>query len=194
MGRPRASALVPILRSEAMARTLASVLLSPEALHIRDIADRAGVSYSVVHREVERLERAGLVATAKFGAARVVRPVESHPLYPELRSLLLKAYGPRDVLAELIADVPGVTEAYLYGSWAARYLGDWGAHPQDLDVAVVGKPQIRRIEEIEAEAEDRLGQPVHIHVVGPTDWSSQQSPFIRTVRSRPMVSLREASD
>lgn len=191
MGRSRASALVPLLRSEAMARTLASVLLSPESLHIREISDRADVPYSVAHREVGRLERAGLVATSKFGSARVVRPVEVHPLYPELRSLLLKAYGPREVLGELLADEPGVGEAFLYGSWAARYLGDWGASPQDLDVAVVGSPEIRRIEEIEAEAEDRLRQPVHIHVVAPADWRSQESGFIKTVRSRPMVSLME---
>lgn len=176
-----------------MARTLASVLLAPDSLHIREISDRTEIPYSVAHREIDRLEKAGLVATSRFGGARVVRPVETHPLYPELRSLLLKAYGPREVLAALLKDEPGVNDAYLYGSWAARYLGDWGAHPQDLDVAVIGSPQIGRIEELEAVAEDRLGQPVHIHVVAPADWASKASGFIKTVRSRPMVSLLNAA-
>lgn len=172
-----------------MARALATVLLAPGPLHVREIANRSQIAYSVAQREVQRLEQAGLVASTKFGSARVVRPVETHPLYPELRSLLLKAYGPREVLAELLANERGVTEAYLYGSWASRYLGDSGVHPQDLDVAVVGTPTIRRIEEIEAEAEDRLAQPVHIHVVPPSDWAARASGFVKTIRSRPMVSL-----
>lgn len=174
-----------------MARTLATVLLSPDSMHIRDIADRSQVSYSVAHREIERLERAGLVATTKFGSARVVRPIESHLLYPELRSLLLKAYGPQEILSELLHGETGIAEAYLYGSWAARYLGHWGEAPQDLDVAVVGTPEIRRVEELEAEAEDRLGQPVHITVVSPSAWAAQESGFVRTVRSRPLVALLE---
>lgn len=172
-----------------MGRTLAAVYLAPESLHVRDISARARIPYSVAQREVERLEQVGLVASTKFGSARVVRPVETHPLYPELRSLLLKAYGPREVLAELLIGEEGVTEAYLYGSWASRYLGEWGAQPQDLDVAVVGTPSIRRIEEIEAEAGDRLAQPVHIQVVPVADWVAQDSGFVKTVRSRPMISL-----
>ena len=34
--------------------------------------------------------------------------------------------------------VPGVAEAYVYGSWAARYRGQAGDVPRDVDVLVIG--------------------------------------------------------
>src|SRR5215210_6892795 len=123
MGRSRRSGLAPILRSEAQARILAVLFLSPESLHLRALADRVGQSYSVVQREVDRLEAAELVRSTRLGTARTVRANASHPLFPELQALLLKAYGPREIVAELLEDDGDVEAAYLYGSWAARFDG-----------------------------------------------------------------------
>lgn len=191
MGRPRSSALLPLLRSEALARVLATILLAPESLHLRSIADRTQLPYSVVQREVDRLEASGLVASTRFASSRIVRPDNRHPFFDEVRALLLKAYGPREVLDELLRPVEGIREAYLFGSWAARYAGDWGAPPGDLDVVVVGEPRISRIEEIEAEAEDRLGQRVQLQVVPPGEWDTPTKGFVRTVRNRRLVPLLE---
>ncbi len=192
MGRSRLSALLPLLRSDALARVLATIVLSPDSLHLRSIADRTRLAYSVVQREVDRLETSGLVQSTRFASSRVVRPNERHPFYEELRALLLKAYGPREVLAELLQPVAGIREAFLFGSWAARYAGEAGPPPADLDVVVVGRPSIGRIEEIEAEAEDRLGQRVQIQVVPPEDWDAPTGGFIRTVQQRELVPLLEA--
>src|SRR5437763_7096748 len=126
MGRPRRAPLLPLPWSEAHGRVLAAVVLSDEGLHLRAIADRTELPYSVVQREVDRLERGRLVTSQKVNTARVVRANVHHPLYPELRALLLKAYGPREVLEELLADEDSVKAAYLFGSWAARYEGQWG--------------------------------------------------------------------
>ena len=192
MGRSRLSALLPLLRSDALARVLATIVLSPDSLHLRSIADRTRLAYSVVQREVDRLETSGLVQSTRFASSRVVRPNERHPFYEELRALLLKAYGPREVLAELLQPVAGIREAFLFGSWAARYAGEAGPPPADLDVVVVGRPSIGRIEEIEVEAEDRLGQRVQIQVVPPEDWDAPTGGFIRTVQQRELVPLLEA--
>ncbi|MGH2933977.1 MAG: MarR family transcriptional regulator [Gaiellaceae bacterium] len=189
MGRARRPPLVPLPWSEAQGRVLAAVVLAGEGLHLRAIADRTGLPYSVVQREVNRLERARLADSTKIHTARVVRANAAHPLYPELRALLLKAYGPGEVMRELLATEPGVVDAYLFGSWAARYEGEWGEPPADIDVLVIGKMPMRSVERIEAEAEDRLSQPVQITVVPDDVWSSGKTAFVRTVRARPMVRI-----
>jgi predicted nucleotidyltransferase len=194
MGRPRASALLPLLRSDALARVLAAILLAPDSLHLRALADRTQLPYSVVQREVDRLESSGLVTSTRFANSRLVRPNEHHPLFHELRALLLKAYGPRDVLEDLLREEEGIRNAFIFGSWAARYQGDWGSLPADIDVLVVGRPSISRIEEIEAEAEDMLGQPVQIQVVPETEWQRPTEGFTRTVQKRPLVPLFEEND
>jgi predicted nucleotidyltransferase len=190
MGRTTSPGLLSFFRSEALARVLAAVLLSDESLHLRAIATRSEQPYSVVQREIDRLEEAKIVTSTRFGTARVVRPNPEHPYYEELRSLVMKAYGPRAVIADVLDEVDAVDEAFLYGSWAARYSGERGETHADVDVVVVGNPQRDRIDLAEAEAEDRIGLRVQIAVVSPEEWVSRRSSFVRTVRSRPLVAIR----
>jgi predicted nucleotidyltransferase len=173
---------------------LAALLLSDADLHVRAIAERAAVPYAVAQREIERLEATHLVRSTRLGAAKIVTVNEQHPLFPELRALLLKAYGPRTVLAEMLCDEPHVDDAFLFGSWAARYHGDDGAPPADVDVLVIGRPPILRIDEIEADAERVLGRPVQITVVARDEWDEEATAFVRTVRSRALVPLCREDD
>jgi predicted nucleotidyltransferase len=133
------------------------------------------------------------VSSTRFQTARVVRPNTEHWLFPELRALLLKAYGPVEIVRSLLADEPGVSCAYLFGSWAARYEGQWGEPPEDIDVLVVGEVPLRRAEELEAEAEVKIGQPVQLTVVPPEEWRIGTTGFVRTVRQRPLVPILDES-
>jgi predicted nucleotidyltransferase len=189
MGRPRRAPLLPLPWSEAHGRVLAAIVLAEDGLHLRAIADRTGLPYSVVQREVDRLERGDLVSSTKVHTARVVSANTQNRLYPELRALLLKAYGPREVLEELLVGEESVAAAYLFGSWAARYEGQWGEGPADIDVLIVGTMPAQRVDELEAEAEERLGQPVQITVVPRNDWRSGKAGFVRTVRQRSLVPI-----
>lgn len=168
---------------------LATVLLSDDALNVREVARRTELPYSVVQREVDRLEDAGIFVSQRFASSRVVRMDDSHPLHGELRALLLKAYGPVHLLADVLADAPGVQEAFLFGSWAERYLGTWGDAPADVDLLVIGTLDHQVAEQIEAEAEDRLDIPVQLTVVTPGEWDGRSTGFVRTVRNRPQVRI-----
>jgi predicted nucleotidyltransferase len=108
---------------------------------------------------------------------------------PDLRALLLKAYGPKSELADLVGDVDGVLEAYVFGSWAARYAGEWGSAPADVDVLFIGDPDRIAVEDFEAAAEDRLGRPVQVTTVAPRVWSDSKTPFVRTIKGRPLVRI-----
>lgn len=189
MGRPRSSQFSTLFRSDAQEKVLAAIFLRPEAPHLRQIADATQLPYSVVQREVDRSEEAGLVQSSRFGTARVVRPNESHALYRDVRSLLLKTHGPQYALIDLLGRERSIEEAYVFGSWAARYHGDWTGPWQDVDIALVGSVAPRRREELEAEAEDLLGWPVQMTTVAPDIWHASSDPFVRTVRSRPLVPI-----
>jgi DNA-binding MarR family transcriptional regulator len=191
MGRSRRDTLLPILRSQAQARVLATVFLAPddEALHVRLIADRAGVPFSTVQREIDRLEEAGLVRSERFAQARVVRPNDQSPIAEDLRRLLLKTYGPAPIVAEALSMVPGVEEAYLFGSWAARYGGEAGPLPADIDLLVVGTPDVDAVHESLRDAEAELGREIQATIVMPAEWRAGRSGFLRTIRTRRLVEL-----
>lgn len=90
------------------------------------------------------MREADRFASARPGRRPAAREPAVHPARADnvvagpLAELLAVTYGPTAVLGEILAYVPGVNEAYLYGSWAARYRGHRGDVPRDVDVLAVG--------------------------------------------------------
>lgn len=188
--RTAAPLLLPIFRSAGQARLLARLFLpNGEGAPLSNLAADVGLAKSRVSDELNRLEQAGLVESERVGNTRVVRPNVDSPYYPELRSLILKAFGPVSVLTRRLREVEGVDEAFLYGSWASRYLGHEGPPPGDVDVLVVGSPDVHRVREAARDAARELGREVNSTVLSRDEWDDEAGGFVRTVRDRPLIRL-----
>ncbi len=182
--------LAPLLRSDAQGELLALLLLHPGREYtLTEIARRIGTSLPTVHAEVARLVASGLVTDRRIGQARLVHAAEDHLLYRPLAELLELTYGPLAVLPDVLTDLPGVREAYLYGSWAARRQGEVGAPPRDLDVMVVGSASREALVEAGELAGRRLHREVNITRISPKAWDTGEDPFVRTLKSRPLVPI-----
>ena len=140
--RTEAPLLAPIFRSDGQARLLSTLLLTGEELSITDLAKRAGLAYPTAHREVARLVDAGILSERQVGRTRLIRANGESPLVDPLREILTVATGPVVILAEELARIDGIESAFLYGSFAARMLGDAGPAPHDIDVIVLGEPDV----------------------------------------------------
>ena len=182
--------LSPLLRSDAQGELLALLFLLPgEEFSLSEIARRVGVSLPTVHSEVGRLVAAGLLVERRLGQARLVRANAEHVLARPLTELLELTYGPVAVLPEVLAGLDDVREAYVYGSWAARRLGEQGPAPRDLDVVVIGSPTRAQLAEASLVAGRRLHREVNITRIAPAVWDAGDDPFVRTLTSRPLVRL-----
>lgn len=182
--------LLPLLRSRTQGDVLAWILLHPEGGHtLTEIAEAVGTSAPTVMREVDRLSAAGLVTSLRRGNTRQVRAVTDSPIYQPLAELMALTFGPLPVLRDLLVDVPGIDEAYIYGSWAARYHEQPGAVPGDIDVLVVGDIDVEALDAAVAAAERRLRREVNVRRVRPAVWAADQSSFKATVMSRPLVTI-----
>ena len=182
--------LLPLLRSAHQAEILVRVLLGPqESISLTDLARSTGASVATVQREIERAEAAGVVRSERIGPTRLVRPDRSSPLYRPLADLLLVAFGPAAVVASELDGITGVEEAHIFGSWAARYSGEVGSAPNDVDVLVIGDPDRAEVYDAAERAERRLHRPVQVTFRSAEEWANRDDPFIATVRSRPLVSL-----
>jgi predicted nucleotidyltransferase len=125
----------------------------------------------------------------RVGRTRLVRADPSYRLLAPLTEILTATYGPPAVLAALLRGVPGVEQAHLIGSWAARHAGEPGPEPGDVDVLVVGDVPRSALHPVAAEAERVLHLPVGISRVSRSAWDADAEPFVRTVRSRPLLTL-----
>jgi hypothetical protein len=182
------SSLAPILRSDTQGRILARLLTdSTKSYNLTELVDWAGSSMPTVQREVRRAEAAGIVETERVGPTRLVRTNPDHPLFDALRQIVLATYGPPAVVAREFAHIDGTDAVLLFGSWAARYLGQPGRAPNDIDVLVIGTPDRDEVDDAAERAEQAIGLPVQATVRTRAQWSTAQDSFIREIRSRPLL-------
>lgn len=130
--------------------------------HVRELARELGRSATIVGQELDRLERTGILKSERIGRARRYRIDDQSPIASEVRSLVQKTIGVEARIRDAIADLPGIEEAFLYGSYAR---GDERA-TSDLDLFVIGPVDQERLSERLAEVERELGRDVNVASYG----------------------------
>jgi DNA-binding transcriptional ArsR family regulator len=164
------------------------LLLHPDKEYtIADLARRLSVPQSTVSGEVRRLADADILAVRPAGRSRLVRANPGSRLAGPLTELLTLTYGPHVVVADEFAGLEDVAQVLIFGSWAARYHGQRGRPPNDVDVLVIGTPDRLAMYAAAERAESRLGRPVNPTVCSPGQWADPTEPVIREIKSRPYV-------
>lgn len=186
--RTQAPLLAPIFRSDGQARLLSTLLLTGGELSLTDLSERADLAYPTVHREVARLLEAGILSERLVGRTRQIRPNGDSPLVAPLREILTITTGPVVLLAEELGRIDGVETAFLYGSFAARMLGIAGPTPHDIDVMVLGTPDVDAIYEACTRLEAAVHRPVNPTILTPEEFAASSS-FLDNVRTNPAVAV-----
>lgn len=183
-----------MFRSQHQAELLMWLMLHPDQeFGVSDLAARLGVPLSTLHREVVRLDEAGLLTSRSLGRNRLVRANPSHPAAPALRQLLEVTFGPKAVIAEEFA-LPGVEQVVIFGSWAARYAGEAGPPPRDIDVLVVGTPDRADLYEAADRAQARLGIEVNPVVRSAQQWNDPPDALLTQIWASPFTVVLDMRD
>jgi DNA-binding transcriptional ArsR family regulator len=182
-------ALLPIFRSRNQLRLLGYLFVHAETgISIAELERRTGIPQQTISREVDRLAEAGLLSVRSSGR-RLVASNTGSPYFAELQALLLKAAGPAVLLSDALADVPGIREGHVFGSWARRYHGEPGLSPADVDVVVVGDADPDAVDAVCIEVGRRLGLEVNAVVLSDAEWEGRASGFLRQLREGPLVQV-----
>ena len=184
---------MPLFRSEHQLRLLGELFVyASEARSVSELAAATGIPQATVSREVARLEEAGLLRSVRRGRLRLVEADVQLPYHHELRALLLKTIGPAAVLTQELSGVPGIDEAFVYGSWAARYHGEPGPAPRDIDLLVIGEPDLDGLYAACRRVEKELRLDVNPIVRSPAEWQRRGPSFLAEVRRGPLVAVAGA--
>ena len=190
--RSRAPDLWPLFRSRHQADILAWLYLHPENQYTAtDLANRFTVALTTVHREVQRLVDAGLVRDRQVGRSRLYSAATEHRAAAALSQLLALTFGPQTVVEDAFADVAGVHSVHICGSWAARYSGEPGPPPADVDVMVVGNPSRADVYAAADAAQERLGLQVNPTVRTVDQWEHPSDALVAQIKASPLVTVYE---
>ncbi len=180
--------LAPLFRSEAQAVLLSELLLPAEEMSMTDLAERAGLPYPTVHREVARLLEAGLLVDRRVGRTRLIRGNEQSPLLAPTREILLTVTGPAVLLREALEDLDGIETAFIFGSFAARAKGEPGPPPNDIDLMVIGSTDVPAVYRVCREVSDSVGRIVNPTIMS-LEEAREQTGFLEEVRANPMIEI-----
>lgn len=191
--RSAGPALLPVFRSQHQAELLMWLFLHPDDEYgVTELAARLGVPLSTLHREVVRLDESGLIASRTMGRNRLVRANAAHHAAKPLTQLLEVTFGPKAVIAEEFA-IPGVNKVMIFGSWAARYAGEAGQLPHDIDVLVVGKVDRADLYEAADRAQARLGIEVNALVRSVRQWDDPADALVNQIKASAHIAVLDES-
>lgn len=189
--RSEAPVLAPTYRSRLQGDLLALVLLHPdEEWTISELSGWLSAPLTTVQTEVTRLVAANIFASRRVGRTRLVRANGENPATAPLTQLTLVTFGPQTVIADEFAHLDA-ERVVVFGSWAARYHGEPGPVPRDLDVLVIGQNIDRSVVYEAAErAEQRLRMPVNPVLRTPDTWNQPDiDPLLSEIVRRPYVDV-----
>jgi predicted nucleotidyltransferase len=155
------SLLPDILSSRGRAeifRLLFGVTL--QEVHLRELQRRSGLALRTIQQEVEKLLGMELLLARRDGNRVYYSANTSHPLFQDIRSMVLKTSGLVEVLREALSG-EDVDAAFVFGSVAR---GEEGAEG-DVDLMIVADAGLSTVSRWLSGAPEKLGREVNPHVM-----------------------------
>ena len=189
--RNEAPALLPVFRSQVQAEILTELLLHPgDEYTLTELADQTGASVPSIHREVSRLVESGLLSNRTQGRNRLVTANPHHPATEPLTRLVEVSFGPKPLVADIFSEL-GADKVIIFGSWAARYSGQVGNTPHDIDVLVVGDVPRTEMYAAADEVQARLKFPVNPVLRTVQQWESGEDKLVAQIKESPYAIVIE---
>jgi predicted nucleotidyltransferase len=188
--RVPAPPLLPIFRSHLQGELLALTLADPSRQWtIDELSARTAQPYQTVATEVRRLQEAELLSVTTVGRTKLLTADPTNPYLGPLTRLAIMAFGPPLVIGEEFAEVADIEAIHIYGSWAARYDGEPGPPPNDIDVLVIGRADRDDLYDAAQRAQQRLGREVNVTQRTRKQWETATDGFTEQVRNSPMIEV-----
>ena len=159
--------------------------LSERELHVREIERQAGLSIATVRQELQKLVQMHLLITRRDGNRLYYRANNNHPLFPDIRNLVLKTSGLVEVL-KCALNKKGVSIAFIFGSIARSQEGA----RSDVDLMVIGKVSLRSISKWLSSVTDEIGRDINPHILSVDEFKKRKKEgdhFLSTVLNSPIL-------
>jgi predicted nucleotidyltransferase len=196
MGTKPQSALADALFTAVQQRVLGLLFGQPDRrFQSAEIIRLAKGGTGAVHRQLSRLEAAGLLSVTRAGNQKYYQARRDSPLFPELHGIMTKTVGLVEPLRQALdRHSSDVRSAFVYGS-VAKGTDTAGS---DIDLMVISdRLQYPDVFEALAGAESALARPVRPTLMTVADWRAKRSrrdSFASRVAAQPKLFVIGSAD
>lgn len=123
-----------LITSQTRIKLLVKFFLnSPVASYLRELEHEFHESTNAIRLELNRFENAGLLVSSFRGNKKMYHANTAHPLYSDIKNLIMKHVGIDQVLDRVVRNLGGLENAFITGSFAN------GTDSGVIDLLLVGE-------------------------------------------------------
>jgi predicted nucleotidyltransferase len=176
-------------------KVLALFFLHPdEQFYFREVLKLTGTKQGAIQRELKSLTKAGILELETKGNQTYYSVNKSHPIYAELRSIVLKTFGLVDIVKDSLSPFKDkIVVSAIYGSIAT---GEETAK-SDIDLLVIGKISFDQLSSAVSKAEKQLRREINPTLYPVNEFKKkikQKNHFLRSVLKSEMIFLIGSKD
>lgn len=145
--------------------------LNDFSLHMREIERRTGFAIGTIQAELKKLIRLELLIKRKDGNRLYYCANKGHPIYPDIRNIILKTVGLVDIFQNALANEKDIVCAFIFGS-AAR--GEMQAG-SDIDLMVIGNIGLRKVTGMLSGLSQQVGREITPHALKPGEFKKRKT-------------------
>ena len=183
----RTSTIASVLFSSTRQRLLSALLLNPhQPIYAAELAKQVGVRPSTLQRDLAKFTQAGILEMSRSGNRTYFKANEQCPVFPELRSLLIKTTGFVDLLRNELAPLASeIKVVAIYGSFASGT----ETSGSDIDLLIVGSVKMIDLVPLLENVTGKLRRPVNPSLYTPEEFAKKahSSHFIKSLLGKPRL-------
>lgn len=173
--------MLRLFSSKTRVDLLALFFSSPtERYYVRQIARQIGHDISGIKRELDNLERAGLLTSEKVGNLRYYAANKGSAIYSEIKSIVAKTVGAQGSIREALHRVKGLESAILYSTNAHLP----GEGPGPIELLIIGQVDLDQVNDAITTLEGRLAREINYTVFDPSEFKrrkAEEDPFVSEI-------------
>ena len=158
-------------RSKISNKILNFFFLNEKArVYINEMARQIEEEPKNVYRILLRLEESGLLVSEFSGRERYFLSNSKSPIYKEYKSIFLKTAGIESILKKEVKKIPGLYEAYIYGSYAKKKYKPGS----DIDLLLIGTHKSLEAQKIIFDVQNISGTEINALNLTPEEFKKRK--------------------
>lgn len=157
--------LETLISSRTRIKLLIRLFLNPgTTAYLRGLAEEFDESTNAVRVELNRFEEANMLVSESKGNKKIYKANNSHPLFKDIHSILLKYIGVDKIIEMIINRMGKLDSVYLIGDYAK------GKDSGIIDLVFVGEIDRSYLVNMVTKAEQMIGRKVRFLTYDVAEW------------------------
>jgi len=168
-----------LISSKTRVKLLLKFFLNANATaYLRNLEEEFGESTNAIRLELNKFEEAQMLTSENEGNKKVFKANTSHPLFGDVRNIVLKYVGIDQIVEYVIKHLGEVEQVFMVGDYAH------GLDGGIIDLVIVGRINQRFLADLVSKVEQKIGRRIRYIIFEPAAFDLEK---IRDRKAEPLL-------